>query len=147
MSGLVLYRIARALHRAHIPLLPAALKWFNCQFFGSYVPYTATIGRGTRLGYLGMSVVIHDRAVIGEHCLISHGVTLGGTSRKEGVPRLGAHVYVGAGAKILGDVEIGDRAVIGANAVVTRSVPANCLAVGIPARVIKEGIDARDYHG
>jgi serine O-acetyltransferase len=79
-------------------------------------------------------VVIHPEAELGPNCLLLQQVTLG-TGPKPGVPKLGGHVDVGAGAKILGGVVIGDHAVIGANAVVIADVPAHSVAVGVPAVV------------
>jgi serine O-acetyltransferase len=77
-------------------------------------------------------VVVHPEAIIGPNCLIFQQVTIG-TGPKPGVPRLGGHVDVGPGAKILGGVTIGDHAVIGANAVVLSDVPPGAVAVGVPA--------------
>jgi len=77
-------------------------------------------------------VVVHPEAVIGPNCLIFQQVTIG-SGPKPGVPKLGGHVDVGPGAKILGGVTIGDHAVIGANAVVVNDVPAGAVAVGVPA--------------
>jgi serine O-acetyltransferase len=85
-------------------------------------------------------VVIHPNAEVGPNCLLLQQVTLG-TGPRPGTPRLGGHVDVGAGAKVLGGVTIGDHAVIGANAVVISDVPAHAVAVGIPA-VIKRRRDA-----
>lgn len=84
----------------------------------------------------GMGVVIGETAEIGDDCVIYHGVTLGGVSTKKVKrhPTLGNGVLVGAGAKLLGPIEIGDGARIGANAVVTRSAPAGAVLVGIPAK-------------
>lgn len=82
-------------------------------------------------------VVIHPEAEMGFHCTLFQQVTLG-TGPTPGVPRLGAHVYVGAGAKVLGGVTIGDHAIIGANAVVINNVPAGAIAAGVPAQ-IKDG--------
>ena len=79
-------------------------------------------------------VVIHPMAEMGPHCTLFQQVTLG-TGPTPGVPRLGAHVYVGAGAKVLGGITIGDYAIIGANAVVIHDVPAGATAVGIPAQI------------
>ena len=79
-------------------------------------------------------VVIHPDAEVGFHCTLFQQVTIG-TGPTPGVPRLGEHVYVGAGAKVLGGVTIGDHAIIGANAVVLQDVPAGAIAVGIPAQV------------
>jgi serine acetyltransferase len=83
-------------------------------------------------------IVIHGNSVIGDDCLIHQGVTLGNKSWKfpGDAPHLGNRVNVGAGAKILGAVKIGDDAVIGANAVVLQDVPSGATAVGIPARII-----------
>ena len=80
--------------------------------------------------------MIHPDATIGVNCLIHQQVTIG-VSGNRGVPRIGGHVDIGAGAKILGGVVIGDHAKIGANAVVTRDVPAGATAVGIPARIVE----------
>ena len=85
------------------------------------------------------------RSIIGENCIIDQCVTLGGTSHKYEVPKLGSHVYVGAGAKIIGSVNIGNNVVIGANSVVIKDVPDNSVAVGIPARIVKTDINIRDY--
>lgn len=85
----------------------------------------------------GMGVVIGETAVIGDDVMIYHGVTLGGRSLEKGKrhPTLENNVVVGAGAKILGPITIGARSSIGANAVVVRDVPADSVAVGIPAKV------------
>lgn len=82
-------------------------------------------------------IVIHPMCKIGPNCLILQQVTLGsnGSKHNSGVPTIGGHVDVGAGAKILGPLTIGDNAVIGANAVVLTDVPANAIAIGIPARI------------
>ncbi len=86
----------------------------------------------------GMGVVIGETSEIGDDCTIYHGVTLGGTSWQKGKrhPSLGDNVIVGAGAKILGPISIGNQAKIGSNAVVVRDVPDRATAVGIPARIL-----------
>ena len=87
-----------------------------------------------------MGVVIGETAVVGDDCLIYHGVTLGGTGKEhcKRHPTLGNKVMVGSGAKILGNITLGDRVQVGANAVVMKNVPADCTAVGIPARIIEK---------
>lgn len=107
----------------------------------------ATIGRRVFIDH-GMGVVIGETAEIGDDCTLYHGVTLGGTSWNKGKrhPTLGRGVVIGAGAKILGPILVGDAAKIGSNAVVVREVPAGATAVGIPARVVL-GEDAERREG
>ncbi len=98
----------------------------------------AVIGRRFFIDH-GMGVVIGETAVIGDDCTLYHGVTLGGTSWQKGKrhPTLANDVVVGAGAKVLGPIEIGSGARIGSNAVVVRDVPANSTVVGVPGRLIE----------
>ncbi len=99
----------------------------------------ATIGRRVFIDH-GMGVVIGETAEIGDDSTLYHGVTLGGTSWNKGKrhPTLGKGVVVGAGAKILGPITVGDGAKIGSNAVVVRDVPAGATAVGVPGRIVEE---------
>lgn len=98
----------------------------------------AMIGRRFFIDH-GMGVVIGETAVIGDDCTLYHGVTLGGTSWQKGKrhPTLADDVVVGAGAKVLGPIEIGSGARIGSNAVVVRDVPPNSTVVGVPGRLIE----------
>jgi serine O-acetyltransferase len=106
-------------------------------FCGIELPWSVQLGRGVVVEHQG-GIVIHGNAVIGDACVIRQGVTLGNRDERSpaAAPRLGRGVSVGAGAKILGGVVIGDRARIGANAVVLIDVPAGATAVGVPARVV-----------
>ncbi|MBE6668438.1 MAG: serine O-acetyltransferase [Ruminococcaceae bacterium] len=106
----------------------------------------ATIGKGLMIDH-GMGVVIGETAEIGDNCTIYQGVTLGGTGKDVGKrhPTLGNNVMVGAGAKVLGPMKVGDNTKIAANAVVLAEIPENCTAVGIPAKVVKrEGVRVDD---
>jgi len=101
---------------------------------GADIPLnTYALGIGLELPHPN-GVVIHHQSQIGPDCRIFQQVTIG-TGSKPGLPRLGARVWVGAGAKVLGGVVVGDDAIIGANAVVVTDIPADCVAVGIPAAV------------
>ena len=97
----------------------------------------AKIGNGLFIDH-GMGVVIGETAEIGENVTLYHGVTLGGTSLNKGKrhPTLGSHVVVGAGAKVLGAITIGDHSRIGANAVVVKPVPPNSVVVGVPGQIV-----------
>ncbi len=135
-----LYKCGHTFHRWRVPLLPKLIYLFTRFFFTASVPYTASIGRNTSFNNWGMGVVIHRRAVIGKNCEISHQVTIGGRGGYYEVPEIGNDVFIGPGAKLLGPIRIGDGAIIGANAVVLHDVPAHAVAVGVPARIIKENV-------
>jgi len=111
---------------------------------GADIPLnTWNIAGGLELPHAN-GVVIHPEAKVGPNCRIFQQVTLG-TGSRPGVPVLGANVHVGAGAKILGGVQIGDNAVIGANAVVIADVPSGAIAVGVPAKVKPHARGDWDY--
>jgi len=131
------HRLAHWLHRHGVPLLPHLLYIFNRIFFTAVIPPETRIGRNVLLGYQGLGIIIHRRAVIGDDVLIGAGVTIGGRSHHEAVPVIENGVMLGTGAKILGPIRIGAHAQIGANAVVLTDVPAHSVAVGVPARVVK----------
>jgi serine O-acetyltransferase len=107
--------------------------------YGIELPYSIKLGRRVVIEHQG-AIVIHGNSVIGDDCRIRQGVTLGNRylDRPAEAPVLGNRVNVGAGAKILGNVHVGDDAVIGANAVVVHDIPAGATAAGVPARVVKQ---------
>ncbi len=132
------YKASRVLYLHHIPFFPMIIKGAIRIIWGGVVPYQAKIGDGTLIGYQGIGIVIHKESVIGRNCHISQNVTIGGGGGPDGgLPVIGDNVTVGAGAVILGNVHIGNNASIGANAVVLNDIPANAVAVGVPARVVK----------
>lgn len=105
--------------------------------YGIELPYSVLLGRRVVIEHQG-AIVVHGNSVIGDGCTIRQGVTLGNRRPEEHdlAPTLGKGVSVGAGAKILGPVTIGDHATIGANAVVLCDIPSRSVAVGVPAKVL-----------
>ena len=106
----------------------------------------ATIGRRFFIDH-GMGIVIGETAEIGDGVMLYHGVTLGGQvlTQTKRHPTIGDNVTIGAGAKVLGPITIGEGSAVGANAVVTKDVPANCIAIGIPAKSRPRAKDERKH--
>jgi serine O-acetyltransferase len=132
----------RAAHRVWNWRLQTLARWmsnFSRFLTGIEIHPGARIGPGFFIDH-GMGVVIGETAEVGENVLLYHGVTLGGSSLKriKRHPTLGNRVVVSAGAKILGDIVIGDNCKIGPNAVVRQSIPPNSVVVGIPGRVVRQ---------
>ena len=107
--------------------------------YGIELPYTVQLGQRVVFEHQH-GIVIHGNCEIGDDCIIRQGVTLGNRylDKPYDAPKLGKNVNVGAGAKVLGAVNVGDDAVIGANAVVVKDVPAGATVVGIPARIVSK---------
>ena len=139
LHALIVYRVANQLWRLHIPLVPRWLSQLGRFWTGIEIHPGATIGKKLFIDH-GMGVVVGETAIIGDNVLLYHGVTLGGSGKESGKrhPTVGNHVVVGAGAKILGNITIGDNSYIGANAVVIKHVPPNSTVVGIPGRITKQ---------
>ncbi len=124
--------------RAPLSLLYRSLYRKVRNGYGIDLPYTAKLGRRVVIEHQN-GIIIHGYSVIGDDSIIRQGVTLGNRylDRPFDAPKLGARVNVGAGAKILGNVQIGDDASIGANAVVLSDIPFGQTAVGIPAKILQ----------
>jgi serine O-acetyltransferase len=115
-----------------------------------YLPWTAEIGRGLHITHCGY-LVVHPQTRIGEFCTLSQGVTIGvkPVGSNPGVPVIGNRVYIAPNAILIGGIEIGEDAMVGAGAVVTKSVPARAVMAGNPARIIsyRGSFDYIKYHG
>ena len=145
MTAIKLYYIANWLYKHKVPFFPAFFQGLIYLFFNSWIPYQCDIGKGTKIGYGGIAVVIHKDAKIGKNCIIGTCVTIGGNKANDTVPIIEDSCYIATGAKILGTVIIGEGSFIGTNAVVTKDVPPNSLVVGNPGKVIKNNININDY--
>ncbi len=135
--ALFLHRIARALWGIGIPIIPRLISQISRLFTGIEIHPGAKIGENFFIDH-GMGTVIGETSEIGDNVTLFQGVTLGGTGKEKGKrhPTLKDHVVVAAGAKVLGNITIGEHSKIGANAVVVTDVPPHSTAVGVPARIV-----------
>ena len=130
-------------------MLPRFLSHLGRFLTGIEIHPGATIGKGVFIDH-GMGVVIGETAIVGDLCLIYQNVTLGGTGKQTGKrhPTLGENVVVGAGAKVLGNINIGHDVRVGAGSIVLRDVPNDCTVVGVPGRVVsRNGVGCPLEHG
>ncbi len=137
LHALCLHRLAHWLHHRGVGFIPRLISHWGRFFTGIEIHPGAKIGKGVFIDH-GMGVVIGETAIVGDYTLIYQGVTLGGTGKESGKrhPTLGKNVVVGAGAKVLGNIQISDRVRIGAGSIVLRDVPPDSTVVGIPGRII-----------
>jgi serine O-acetyltransferase len=153
VQALLSHRISHALYESGVPLAPRMLANATKVLTGIEIHPAATIGRGLFMDH-GSGIVIGETAEVGDDVTMYQGVTLGGTGFARGKrhPTVGHEVMIGAGSKLLGPIEIGDRSKVGANSVVIHDVPANSTVVGNPGHPVKvdgkkpEGPDADWVH-
>lgn len=131
-----LYRIGHWCYIHHIPFIPTLCRLSMFMFHGSRVPLKVKIGKGTRFTARGMGVIMNGDEIIGENCQIAHHVKMLRKNPFKECAHIGNRVWIGSGAVIMGNVKIGDDVIIGANAVVTKSIPAGCIVGGIPAKIL-----------
>lgn len=125
------YRLSHAAYRRHIPLLPGMIARMNVRRYGLDIVSSVPIGPGLYIPHPVGTVVM--AVSIGAHCHLISGVTIG-MRTVQAFPRIGDNVTISAGARVLGDIHVGDGATIGANAVVITNVPDGATMVGAPAR-------------
>jgi serine O-acetyltransferase len=137
-QALLFHRAAHWLYEIKIPFIPRFISYVSRFLTGIEIHPGAKIGKGVFIDH-GMGVVIGETAIVGDYALIYQGVTLGGTGKETGKrhPTVGSSVVVGAGAKVLGNILIGNNVRIGAGSVVLRDIPENCTVVGIPGRITR----------
>ena len=135
--AVMLHRVAHLLYKARVPFLPRFISQLSRFLTGIEIHPGACIGHRFFIDH-GMGVVIGETAEIGDDVLLYQGVTLGGTGLEKGKrhPSIGNHVVIGSGAKVLGNILIGDWVRVGAGSVVVKSVDAHSTVVGIPGRVV-----------
>ncbi len=141
LHAIVAYRFAHRLYKWNIPLIPRIISYLTRIITGIEIHPGARIGRRFFIDH-GEGVVIGATTIVGDDVLIYQQVTLGGTGKEQGKrhPTLGNNVIVGAGAKVLGNITIGDYVRIGAGSVVIEDVPEYSTVVGIPGRVVHRAV-------
>ena len=153
VQAVLAHRVAHALHDSGVPVVPRAIAYISRMATGVEIHPAANIGDGLFIDH-GMGVVIGETADVGDDVTLYQGVTLGGTGFATGKrhPTVGDNVTVGSGAKLLGPIEVGHGAKVGANSVVITDVPPNSTVVGNPGHVVRvdgkrpEGPDADWIH-
>jgi serine O-acetyltransferase len=145
IHAMAFHRAANRLWRWRLKTLARLVSQLGRWLTGIEIHPGANIGKRLFIDH-GMGVVIGETAVIGDDCTLYHGVTLGGTSwqREKRHPTLGSNVVIGAGAKVLGPIRIGNGARVGSNSVVMKDVPDGATVVGIPGRIIVRRDDSRN---
>ena len=138
LHAVAMHRVAHWLYIRDFKVTARIISQTARFFTGIEIHPGAKIGKGLLIDH-GSGVVIGETAEIGDNCLLYQGCTLGGTGKDHGKrhPTLGNNVMVGCGAKVLGPFKVGDNSKIAANAVVLETVPPDCTAVGVPARILK----------
>lgn len=138
LHAIVVHRINHRLYEMKIPLIPRFISHLMRFLTGIEIHPGARIGKKFVIDH-GMGIVIGETAEIGNNVLMYQGATLGGTGKHKGKrhPTVGNSVVIGAGAKVLGPIKIGDYSRIGAGAVVIRDVPAHSTVVGVPGEIVR----------
>lgn len=144
VTAIKLYRLSNMLYKKNVPFFPKLIYRLIYFINNCHVHYSTHIGKGTKIAYGGIAVVIHKDAIIGENCVIESCVTIGGRSNLKELPVIGDNVFIGTGAKILGNIKIGNNVIIGANAVVIKDVPSNTIVAGVPAKIINNIKDVNE---
>ncbi len=138
LHAIVAHRLSHWLYSKGVPLVPRLISQATRFLTGIEIHPGAKIGKRFFIDH-GMGIVIGETAEVGNDVLLYQGSTLGGTGKDKGKrhPTLGNNIIVGAGAKLLGPIKVGDNVKVGAGSVVVKDVPANCTVVGVPGEIVK----------
>tara|TARA_Y100000310_G_C20700057_1_gene828926 strand:+ start:4832 stop:5401 length:570 start_codon:yes stop_codon:yes gene_type:complete len=139
LHAIIFHRFIHELYKINIPILPRFLSQINRFLTGIEIHPGATIGKGFFIDH-GMGIVIGETTIIGNYCVMFHGVTLGGTGKHQGKrhPTIGHNTYIGMGAVLLGPLNVGNNVKIGANTfIVMKDIPDNVTVVGQTPRIVK----------
>lgn len=147
-----IYRVARFFRKRNMGFIANQIDKFNNLIHNSYLSSKTEVGDNCSFAYGGIGIVIHANATIGDYCSIGQGITIGGVGGEDRnhVPVIENNVYIGAGARILGNVRIGHDTIIAPNCVVVKNVEPYSVVAGVPGKVInridKEGFESKYKH-
>lgn len=133
----VLYRISNYLYYKKAKIISKVIDYINRVLFSVWLPGSARIGKNFVIGYWGLGIVIHSKAIIEDNVWISQNVTIGRKEYDQNVPMIKNSTYIGPNSVVVGEISIGPNSVIGANSFVNKNVPPNTVVAGCPARFIK----------
>lgn len=136
MLALKVYRISNFFYRYKLKKISKIIDIINYYLHNSILPGSCVIEKDTKVAYGGIGMVIHARTKIGEHCMLGQGITIGGRNGEKEVPIIERNVYIGAGARIIGNITIGHDSIIAPNSVVLKDVKPFSIIAGIPGEKI-----------